>query len=146
MARKAAAQIDPKAKPLEPEPVIEDQDIEVEVTDPESEAETPVSVAAESAPESPSAPSPTPGEDVAALRQRLQEMERAEQLARQEVVERDAQIAERDRQVADSQRKERQSQWQAWNDRKTAIDNLIGSAQSQLDAAKQEYRVAAGEN
>src|SRR5215475_2203475 len=145
MARKAAAQIDPKAKLPDPEPVIKDQDIEVDITEPEPEtAETPASVAAESTADSPTpASSPTPGgEDVAALRQRLQEMERAEQLARQQVNERDTQIAERDRQVADAQRKERQSQWQAWNDRKTAIDNLIGSAQSMRDAAKQEYRAA----
>src|SRR5215813_5538008 len=133
--RKAAAQLDPKAKEPEAEPPpIEGMD--VEISDEPEVSEQQVEVAAPAAPPAPEVVEP-PAEDTekVGLRKRLQEMEEAERLTRQQLDE-----AQRGRDEA--QRNQQRSQWQANQDRYNAVVNTIGAAQSQLDAATQELEAA----
>src|SRR5215470_17415877 len=117
MARKAAAQLDPKIE-MTPQTEQEEErlpleDIEVSVSDSEEE---PVESQAE-VPTTPPVkePSVEPAEDakkVAALQQRLAEMEQAEELNRRR-------NEETQKQLTEAQRGQRQSQWEAWEARKT---------------------------
>ncbi len=151
MARKAAAQIDETVKPQEQtEPITEEVEVDVSESQAAPESATidvavstePPGGPASTAQEPPETPSPpeTPAEDSekVALRQRLQEMENAVALERQ-------QREDGQRQLQDAQRNQRQAQQQAWQDRYDSAVNTMGSAQSVIDAATQELEVAGNE-
>ncbi len=144
MARKAAAQVDETAKPPEPaEPITEE--VVVEVNESQEAPETTVvdtgpAVEAPATQESSEAPTP-PREDSekVALRQRLQEMENAVVLERQQ---REIQ----QRHLLDAQRNARQSNQQAWRDRYDTVTNTMGAAQSVIDSGLQELETLWAEN
>ncbi len=146
MARKAAAQVDETVKPQEqPEPITEDVEVDVNESQeaPESTVvETASPVSSEPSPtaqESPESPAPPEDDEKVALRQRVQEMENAVALERQ-------QNAEHQRQLLDAQQNQRRAQQQAWQDRYDSAVNTMGAAQSTIDAATQELEIAWGEN
>src|SRR5262245_19516016 len=94
MARKAGAQVDPETKVVEPEP-LPVEDIEIDLEDAPESSETVVDttpLTKEQAADTvtfPDKSAPPPAEDAekVALRQRLAEMQRAEELSRQQLEE-----------------------------------------------------------
>lgn len=128
MARKAAAQIDATIPPPPEQEVVPTEPVEIEITDAPVE---PVSVQ----PEVESPPPAPPPEPDASIKQRLEEVQRANaELARKN--------AELTRQNNVGRQQYTNEQQQRFTAQYEAIVNAIGSAESSLDAAKQEYRTA----
>lgn len=136
MARKAAAQVDEKIEPLA-EPVVLTEPVEIEITDDVAPPETVVTSPAEPEPPKPQEVLQPIQEDPA-IKQRLAEAERAleaerrknEELIRQNTVGR--------QQLGNEQQ-------QRFNAQYEAITNALGSAESIIEAAKQEVRSARAE-
>src|SRR5262245_17632975 len=136
MARKAAAAVDEAAKPSSPAeelPAVA-QDIEIEIEVPEAESvidtapATPEPVPSRQPEPVPVTPAPAEDSEKIALRQRLAEMQQAEEINRQ--------------QLQEAQRGQQQSRRQAWDAQYDAIVNSMGAAQSEYEAADAAYEVA----